>query len=401
MINQLQIKNLQSHKDTTLDFSPNVNVIMGTSNSGKSAVIRALRWCLLNKPGGFGFRRHNTEGKELTSVKITCNGHTVIRQRNTKTTNEYVIDNDTKLEALRGAVPEEVTTTTNITELNIQSQFDPYFLLADTAGEVARTINSYTGMQIIDAVLKVAQGRLMTATNAVNTLTTQVEEQQSIVESQSDITTAQAAADRLTLASAEYEELNCQATALSLSINGLKKAREVIQAKTTITQWKEEVVFVRKKLKAHLNMQERHNDLSNCLKEINNTLKQCEKHKVLVAFSPPVNLIADKLDELADKQDTYDALKDTLHILQTNTAAYFRAEDIVKQKDAVLTIQEKLKEQKEKIIQRRIGLQLVRAISSNSNALIGAQQYITSLQEKLKGVSICPLCKQPTDEVWK
>ena len=52
MIQSLALKNFQSHKDTLIKFDPGVNVIVGSTDSGKSAIIRALRWLVWNRPIG-------------------------------------------------------------------------------------------------------------------------------------------------------------------------------------------------------------------------------------------------------------------------------------------------------------------------------------------------------------
>ena len=49
MIRSINIKNIQSHKDTTLEFSPGINAIVGSSNKRKKAVLRALYWAVYNK----------------------------------------------------------------------------------------------------------------------------------------------------------------------------------------------------------------------------------------------------------------------------------------------------------------------------------------------------------------
>jgi len=68
MIQQLSIANFQSHKDTTLAFDPGLNVIVGPTDCGKTAVIRALRWLIWNRPMGEAFR--STWGGD-TEVEIT------------------------------------------------------------------------------------------------------------------------------------------------------------------------------------------------------------------------------------------------------------------------------------------------------------------------------------------
>src|SRR5690554_5109154 len=56
MITSLEIQNFQSHKETLLEFEPGVNVIIGPSDSGKTAILRALYWLVWNRPLGDAFR---------------------------------------------------------------------------------------------------------------------------------------------------------------------------------------------------------------------------------------------------------------------------------------------------------------------------------------------------------
>ena len=54
MIKSLELFNFQSHAHTLIEFSDGVNIISGTSDSGKSAILRALRWVIRNEPSGLG-----------------------------------------------------------------------------------------------------------------------------------------------------------------------------------------------------------------------------------------------------------------------------------------------------------------------------------------------------------
>ena len=42
MIKSLEIKNVQSHKNSRLEFSPGINALVGTSNNGKSAIFEGV-----------------------------------------------------------------------------------------------------------------------------------------------------------------------------------------------------------------------------------------------------------------------------------------------------------------------------------------------------------------------
>jgi len=94
MIETVEVENFQSHKRTVLELSPGVNVIKGRSHSGKSSIVRAIRWVLLNQPRGTHFVSHFKKKKEETSVGIAFTGDKyAIRRRNGTATNEYETDN--------------------------------------------------------------------------------------------------------------------------------------------------------------------------------------------------------------------------------------------------------------------------------------------------------------------
>ncbi|MCL6636233.1 MAG: ATP-binding protein, partial [Peptococcaceae bacterium] len=51
------MENFQSHRYTELVLAPTMTVLIGESDQGKSAVVRALRWLLYNRPQGADFMR--------------------------------------------------------------------------------------------------------------------------------------------------------------------------------------------------------------------------------------------------------------------------------------------------------------------------------------------------------
>lgn len=47
---KLQIINFQDHKNTIINFKPGMNLLVGSSDSGKSAILRALNFIFHNIP---------------------------------------------------------------------------------------------------------------------------------------------------------------------------------------------------------------------------------------------------------------------------------------------------------------------------------------------------------------
>ena len=145
MLKSLEITNFQSHKHSVLEFSPGVNVIIGQSDSGKTAIIRALKWVLTNKPAGESMRSY--WGGD-TTVNLSLDNARIERIR-TKKENAYLL-NGSKFEAMRGAVPEEIQQALNINAINVSEQLDAPFLLSNSPGEVAQHFNKVAQLDVID-----------------------------------------------------------------------------------------------------------------------------------------------------------------------------------------------------------------------------------------------------------
>lgn len=157
MLKQLDIENYQSHKQTTLKFHKRLNVIVGKTDSGKTAVIRALRWVLQNRPLGTSFR-----SKWGGDTKVSCkfNDGTVTRFKSDN--NDYyelTLPDEKKLEfrALNKDVPAEIVQFLNMKEVNLQRQFDQPFLLSNTPGQIAAYFNRIAGIDVIDIAAKNAR----------------------------------------------------------------------------------------------------------------------------------------------------------------------------------------------------------------------------------------------------
>ena len=154
MLSQVEIFNYQSHRYSLFSFGSGVNSITGSSNSGKSAALRAINWVVNNKPDGDGAISHwawNAKNKQIEpcSVKITLDNGTVIERIRDADRNCYIIDGK-QLDALNRSVPPEVADALNFSETNLQKQFGAPFLLTDSAGEVGKFFNKIAHFDAID-----------------------------------------------------------------------------------------------------------------------------------------------------------------------------------------------------------------------------------------------------------
>jgi exonuclease SbcC len=164
-IKSLEIKNFQCHDHLALDFCTGLNAITGESDRGKSAVIRALRWLIFNKPDGQQMRKH---GSKETIVSAELDDGTIITRSRSSVTNRYTIKKkggkETALDNFGVRVPEPIAEAFGIgtaklsetmeVELSIGSQFDPPFMLYESGSVRAQMLGTLSKTALIDSTIR-------------------------------------------------------------------------------------------------------------------------------------------------------------------------------------------------------------------------------------------------------
>jgi len=150
MIKSIHISNFQSHRDSVLILSTGVNLICGSSDSGKSSVVRALKWLVTNRPLGDGFVSWWSKGETAVEVLLD-DGVSIVHKPGSYSLIKGKERQDWSV--IGTGVPETVAQALNISELSWASQMDPPFLLSASPGEVSRTLNEVADLDKIDSTL--------------------------------------------------------------------------------------------------------------------------------------------------------------------------------------------------------------------------------------------------------
>lgn len=152
MITKVHLKNFQAHKNRVLEFTEGVNIIRGSSDSGKSAIIRAMIACITGKDFNAAYQTWGTKGPMEVTIEI--DGHVITRGRDAKS-NYYILDGK-KFAALRGECPQEISDIFNIGADQLNSQYESFYLLSETAGGVAKKIQAVCDLDSIARISKAA-----------------------------------------------------------------------------------------------------------------------------------------------------------------------------------------------------------------------------------------------------
>lgn len=160
MLKSIEIGNFQSVKSLKMDLDHSVVVITGASDSGKSAILRAVQNAIFEGVGGAYFRKELKDDKPVTlkemRVRVVSDTGT-IEWIKSKTDATYIINDTDKRENCGKVVPLEVHKVLGLTSadavgenLHYRNQFQSAFLLNDRGPKDAyRFISTLMGADIV------------------------------------------------------------------------------------------------------------------------------------------------------------------------------------------------------------------------------------------------------------
>ena len=157
MFKSIKLKNVLSHVNSSLNFHPGVNMIIGPSDHGKSAIFNAFYKVISNRPSGDEWRAWGSDVSEI-ELELEDGWIKYIKENQA----EYRIGppgagprNFRTFKAFGQSIPEEIQTWLNMDQkINVQRQLErgvPIFLIAESPGDVAKHFNSVAGFDLIDA----------------------------------------------------------------------------------------------------------------------------------------------------------------------------------------------------------------------------------------------------------
>lgn len=163
MIVTVNVKGFQSHVDSQFNLSPGLTVLTGPTDSGKTALIRAIRWVAFNEPAGENFVNQAT-GEAIVTITLDDGTEIIKGRKKGGRTVYHLVPVIGKRQIFEQAdVPPEVTAALGITRqtfgdfetaLNFAFQLDAPFMISEPPSAGAKVLGKIAGTEIVDQALK-------------------------------------------------------------------------------------------------------------------------------------------------------------------------------------------------------------------------------------------------------
>ena len=165
----IELFGFQKHDNKKIFLTPTINVIVGSSDAGKSAFFKALRWVFTNDISTDAIRK---VGSKETRVVLVYDDGVEIEKIKTNTLNRYIIRRgaDEKVfDSVGRDVPQEIIDYTNIDLIKIdkekfylnEAKQGEYFLLNEKPTVIGKLIDTLTGNSVTSDIFKNINTKIM------------------------------------------------------------------------------------------------------------------------------------------------------------------------------------------------------------------------------------------------
>lgn len=247
-IKTIRIQNYQSHKDTILRLCPGINVFVGSTDVGKSSIMRALLWVATNSPRGEDFR---SRWGGATKVKVVMSDRRSVERVRSDSENYYLVDGKDVYKAFGTEPPPAVFEVLQLSSTSFKAQHDSVFMLSETPTSLARMLNDIMGLALIDEAASRCNGLRVRKNEEGKVLARDIGDLSKRAASLKRMIKAKEALDsikedeaKLTAASMRLAELRSLATDLSGVLKGIKASTYVKEYDPIIDGLRERVAIL-------------------------------------------------------------------------------------------------------------------------------------------------------------
>lgn len=394
MLKSLIIRNFQSHRKSILHFSKGVNVIIGKTDSGKSAIIRALRLVMTNTPNGDAFRSY-WGGETMVSLSLWDKELPIKRIRGAQ--NKYVLGEQT-FTGIGTTVPEPISKILNISDINMQAQLDSHFLLSNNSGEVARFFNKVARLDKIDSGQKNIRSSIRAIEKDIAYNEQTIKENNEKIQAYNYIYKAEVHVEDLV---SQSEKLKKRIQRRANLLNMIAALSNIEKQLSELQPWQE----LEERVSALLAVYDKLDKAKRQKEELFLLAQRINKTKDDISQAKQITKASSRVESLLKKYASFDKKKTEKTALSSLLANLENIETQIEEYTHLLSYEDKANHLL-KMIDKRQDLKKQRAeLEYASQNVIDADEFISKKTKKLSSMmqtfekefpDVCPLCGEAT-----
>ncbi|MBP3951965.1 AAA family ATPase [Bacillus suaedae] len=395
-IHSVRLENFQSHLDSYIEFDKGLNVLVGQSDSGKTAVLRGIRWALYNQPRGTDFIRVSGD---FVRVTVTFDNGTEISRERTSSKNRYTIRQPEKedliLEGFGIHVPIEVLEahgmghmridTDHELSIHLSQQLDGPFLLEQTSSVRAKTLGRISGAHFLDMAIR-------ETTKDVSQLNQRMKREQEAVDSLKEELQPYASVPEM------KEKLNLTEENIKTitQLVDRKKTLEQLRVKKLELKTEEEFTTKRRQLVQNVDQWERQLlSLENKIVRFKMLDSKAQQKKDLTKNSNVCMQWIKKTDQISTANQQFEWLQQQVSLMKTLKLKHSQSKEINEeerkshdQNAVTLFLKEIDQETIEAINVQRQRLKQLSNVKSQLQQIVNQRSQIDRLTEKLPSIEV-------------
>lgn len=407
MIRGIKLVGFQSHVDTRINLTEGLNVITGPSDSGKTAVIRAVRWVALNEPQGDAVVNQSVGYAQVTIITDTG---VVTKVRNKgKVRYEINIDGE-NISYDKSEIPQEVYRILGINKtsfgdvevvLPFAFQLDAPFLISSPASFGGKVLGKICNADTVELAIKKSSREVSQANDAKRQAEKTIEETNLALQSYENLQEVEQRLQQCRELVTGIEKGIVNRDTLSKLHNSyitayakLNAVRDTVHLLSEIPQRAEEVSALELHAVRYnrlLNLYSKYNTVKNNLntvQEVINKTRTFEQATICLEF---IEEVRKRLQRLQSLREVYKNDKTKLKALREKISVSLGVEAGLELLDALHATQERLNRI---TALRNAYANILNAIKANTDEITKHKQAVDTLQAEWDKIDVCPLCER-------
>lgn len=408
MIRGIKLVGFQSHVDTSINLTEGLNVITGPSDSGKTAVIRAVRWLALNEPQGDAVVNQSVGYAQVTIITDTG---VVTKVRNKgKVRYEINIDGE-NISYDKSEIPQEVYRILGINKtsfgdvevvLPFAFQLDAPFLISSPASFGGKVLGKICNADTVELAVKKSSREVSQANDAKRQAEKTIEETNLALQSYENLQEVEQRLQQCRELVTDIEKGIVNRDTLSKLHNSyiaayekLNAVRDTVHLLSEIPQRAEELSALELHAVRHnrlLNLYSKYNATNKHLNSIQNVINKTQHVEQATLCVEFVEEVTSRLKRLQSLREVYKNNETKLKALREKINVSRGVEVGLELLDALHATQERLNRI---TALRNAYANILNAIKANADEITKHKQAVDTLQAEWDKIDVCPLCERP------